>query len=46
MPAAEILGEYGTTLRYPIERSEESDIEEAREAIRLAEEIAALVRKR
>ncbi len=46
MPAAEILGEYGTALRYPMERSEEPDVETAREAIRLAEEVAALVRRR
>lgn len=46
MPAAEILNEYGTALRYPMEDSEEPDIEQAREAIRLAEEVAALVRKR
>ena len=43
MSAAEILGEYGTALRYPMEGSEEPDVEAAREAIRLAEQVAASV---
>ena len=43
MSAAEILGEYGATVRYPMEGSEEPDLEAAREAIRLAEQVAALV---
>ena len=43
MQAVEILAEYGTTMRYPMEGSVEPDIEAAREAIRLAEQIAALV---
>ena len=46
MPAIEILNEYGATMRYPMEGSVEPDIETAREAIRLAEQIATLVRKR
>ena len=45
MPAVEILNEYGATMRYPMEGSVEPDIETAREAIRLAEQIATLVRK-
>ena len=45
MSAAEILGEYGVTIRYPMEGSEEPDIEAAREAIRLAEQVVALVRR-
>ena len=45
MPAVEILNEYGATMRYPMEGSVETDIETAREAIRLAEQIATLVRK-
>ena len=43
MSAAEILGEYGTTVRYPMEGSQEPDMEAAKEAIRLAEQVAALV---
>ena len=43
MSAAEILGEYGTTVRYPMEGSEDPDVETAKEAIRLAEQVAALV---
>ena len=43
MSAAEILSEYGTTMRYPMEGSEEPDIEAAREAIELAEQVVALV---
>lgn len=46
MPTVGILDRYETELRYPMEDSEEPDIEQAREAIRLAEEVAALVRKR
>ena len=45
MPAVEILNEYGATMRYPMEGSAEPDIEAAREATRLAEQIATLVRK-
>ena len=45
MSAAEILGEYGVTMRYPMEGSEEPDIEAAREAIELAEQVVALVRR-
>ncbi len=45
MSAAEILGEYGVTMRYPMEDSEEPDIEAAREAIELAEQVIALVRR-
>ena len=45
MSAAEILGEYGVTMRYPMEDSEEPDIESAREAIELAEQVVALVRR-
>ena len=43
MPAAEMLGEYGTTVRYPMEGSAVPDIEAAKEAIRLAEQVATLV---
>lgn len=43
MSAAEILGEYGTTVRYPMGRSGDPDLEAAREAVRLAEEVAAFV---
>ena len=43
MSAAEILGEYGTTVRYPMEGSEAPDVETAKEAIRLAEQVVALV---
>ena len=46
MSTVETLGQYGTELRYPMEDSEEPDIAHAREVIGLAEEIAALVRKR
>ncbi len=45
MPAIEILNEYGATMRYPMEGSVEPDIEAAREAIRLAEQVATLVKK-
>ena len=43
MPAVEILGEYGATMRYPIEGGEDPDVEMATEAIRLAEQVAAIV---
>lgn len=45
MPAVEILNEYGATTRYPMEGSVEPDIEAAKEAIRLAEQVATLVKK-
>ncbi len=45
MSAAEILGEYGTTVRYPMEGSEDPDVETAKKAIQLAEQVAALVLK-
>ena len=45
MPAIEILDEYGATTRYPMEGSVEPDIEAAKEAICLAERVAALVMK-
>ena len=45
MSAAEILSEYGVRVRYPMEVSDEPDKEAAKEAIGLAEQIAALVRK-
>ncbi len=45
MPAVEILDEYGATMRYPMEGSVEPDIEAAREAIRLAEQVVTLVKK-
>ena len=45
MAAAEILGEYGVTIRYPTEGSEEPSIEAATEAIDLAEQVATLVRR-
>ena len=40
--AAEVLTEYLAITRYPTEGSQEPDIEEAQEAIRLAEQIAAV----
>lgn len=43
MPAAEILGEYGAAIRYPIEGGEDPDVDMATEAIRLAEQVAAMV---
>ena len=43
MSAAEILGEYGTTIRYPIGGSEDPSLDEAEEAVRLAEKIATFV---
>ena len=43
MSAAEVLGEYGVAVRYPMDSSEEPDVEAAREAIRLAGKVAALV---
>ena len=46
MSTVEILGLYGTELRYPMEDLEEPDIEQAREVIRLAKQVAAYVRKR
>ena len=45
MSATEILGEYGVTMRYPMEGSEEPDIEAARDAIKLAEQVVTLVRR-
>ncbi len=45
MPAIEILDEYGATTRYPMEGSVEPDIEAAKEAIRLAVQVATLVKK-
>lgn len=46
MPTVGTLDEYGTALRYPMEKSEEPDLKTAREVIRLAEKVAAFVRKR
>lgn len=43
MPAAEILGEYGAAIHYPIEGGEDPDVDMATEAIRLAEQVAAMV---
>ena len=43
MLVAEILGEYAATTRYPMEGTEEPDIEAGREAIRLAEQVATFV---
>ena len=43
MSAAEVLGEYGAIARYPVEGSEELDIEAATGAIQMAGQIAALV---
>ena len=43
MSAAEILGEYGTTVRYPMAGSKATDVKTAKEAIQLAEQVAALV---
>ena len=42
IPTAKILNAYIATARYPTEPAQEPDIEEAREAIRLANEMAAL----
>lgn len=41
-----ILDEYGTALRYPMERSERPDKKTARKTIHLAEKVAAFVRNR
>ena len=46
MSAAEILGEYGVTTRYPIEGGEAPDVDMAKEAVRLAEQVAAMVLRR
>jgi len=43
LSAAEILGEYGTRIRYPSDEDTEPDEEAAREAIRLAEQVKAFV---
>ena len=43
LPAAEVLGEYGTRIRYPSEEDAEPDAEAAREAIGLAEQVKAFV---
>lgn len=43
MPAIETLGEYGVTVRYPIEGSEDPDTDSATKAVRLAEQVAAFV---
>ena len=45
MSAAEILGEYGVTIRYPMEGSEEPNMEAATEAIDLAKQVAVLVHR-
>ncbi len=42
MLAAEILDEYGVTMRYPTEVSEEPNIDAAREAVQLAKQFADL----
>ena len=43
MQAAEILNEYGAAVRYPSESSGEPDLNAAKEAVRLAEQVAALI---
>jgi HEPN domain-containing protein len=43
LDAAEILGEYGTRVRYPSEENPEPDEEAAREAIWLAEQVKAFI---
>ena len=43
MSAAEILSEYAVRVRYPMDASDEPDIEAAKEAIRLAERVSVLV---
>ena len=45
MPAVEILSEYGTAVRYPAESSSEPSVEVAKEALKLAEQIAGAVAK-
>ena len=45
MPTAEILGRYGAGVRYPMERFVEPDDNEALEAVRLAESVAAYVKQ-
>ena len=46
MSTVEIMGRYGIELRYPMEDSEEPNLAQANEMIRLTKEVAALVRKR
>lgn len=46
LSAAEILGEYGTRTRYPIEEEAEPDEDAAQEAIRLAKQVTAFVGKK
>jgi HEPN domain-containing protein len=43
LSATEILGEYGTKVRYPSEEEAGPDEEAAREAIRLAEQVTTFV---
>lgn len=42
----EVLGEYATRMRYPLEGELEPDEERAREALQLAEEMVAFIRAR
>lgn len=46
MSTVEILDRYGTELRYPMEDSEEPDLAQANDMIRLAKKVATLVRNR
>lgn len=46
LPAGEILGEYATRVRYPLETKSEPDEEKAREALRLAEQVMGFTRPR
>lgn len=46
LPAGEILGEYATRVRYPLETESEPDEEKAREALRLAEQVIDFTRSR
>lgn len=46
LPAAEILGEYGVRVRYPMEEEAKPDEEAAQEALRLAEEVRAFIEQR
>lgn len=46
LPAAEVLGEYATRVRYPMETESEPDEEKAREALHLADQVMAFIRPR
>ena len=46
LSAAEVLGEYGTRVRYPSEEEAEPEEEAARDAIRLAEQVTTFIREK